>query len=91
MVRLLDNFMMPDDLPLIREDGTDDWVYALPGRKDDKQLFRLALANAEAEGELYSACVCCRGRDSRIDIRFVQILTCRSMADAEAEGESVQG
>jgi hypothetical protein len=50
MVRLLDNFMMPDDLPPIREDGTDDWVYALPGRKDDKQLFRLALANAEAEG-----------------------------------------
>lgn len=41
---------MPDDLPPIREDGTDDWVYALPGRKDDKQLFRLAAANAEAEG-----------------------------------------
>ena len=29
----------------------DDWVYALPGRKGDKQLHRLALANAEAEGE----------------------------------------
>ncbi|KAL6762773.1 hypothetical protein V8C86DRAFT_3130507 [Haematococcus lacustris] len=51
MVRLLDNFMMPDDLPPIREDGSDNWVYALPGRKDDKQLFRLALANAEAQGE----------------------------------------
>jgi hypothetical protein len=51
LVRLLDNFLMPDDLPPIREDGSDEWVYALPGRKDDKQLFRLAAANAEAEGE----------------------------------------
>ena len=49
MVALLDNFMMPDDLPPIREEA-DKWVYALPGRKDDKQLHRLALANAEAEG-----------------------------------------
>lgn len=50
MLRLLDNCLMPEDLPPIREDGSDDWVYALPGRKHDKQLFRLAAANAEAEG-----------------------------------------
>jgi len=41
---------MPDDVPPIKSDSSDDWVYALPGRKDDKQLHRLALANAEAEG-----------------------------------------
>ncbi len=50
MLRLLDNCLMPEDLPPIREDGSDDWVYSLPGRKHDKQLFRLAAANAEAEG-----------------------------------------
>lgn len=31
-------------------DCAPDQVYSLPGRKDDKQLHRLALANAEAEG-----------------------------------------
>eukprot|EP00983_Pelagomonas_calceolata_P028628 896519-Pelagomonas_calceolata.AAC.1 len=51
LLKLLDNFLMPDDVPPIKNDGTDDWVYTLPGRKDDKQLHRLALANAEAEGE----------------------------------------
>mmetsp|Transcript_6712 Transcript_6712/g.17964 ORF Transcript_6712/g.17964 Transcript_6712/m.17964 type:complete len:329 (+) Transcript_6712:470-1456(+) len=50
LLKLLDNFLMPDDVPPIKNDGTDDWVYTLPGRKDDKQLHRLALANAEAEG-----------------------------------------
>ena len=49
LVRLLDNFLMPDDLPPIGED--EQYVYSLPGRKDDKQLYRLMLANAEAEGE----------------------------------------
>lgn len=39
---------MPDDLPPIGED--EQYVYSLPGRKDDKQLYRLMLANAEAEG-----------------------------------------
>lgn len=55
-VRLLDNFLMPDDLPPMREDGSDDWVYQLAGRKHDKQLFRLAAANAEAEGEARQWC-----------------------------------
>jgi len=50
LLKLLDNFLMPDDVPPIKSDSSDDWVYALPGRKDDKQLHRLALANAEAEG-----------------------------------------
>ena len=48
LVKLLDSFLMPDDLPPIGEG--DEYVYSLPGRKDDKQLHRLALANAEAEG-----------------------------------------
>ena len=47
-MQLLDNFLMPDDLPPIGED--EQYVYSLPGRKDDKQLYRLMLANAEAEG-----------------------------------------
>eukprot|EP00798_Chlamydomonas_sp_ICE-L_P002710 gene2710-12580_t len=49
LVKLLDNFIMPDDLPPIGPD--EDYVYKLPGRKDDKQLHRLALANAEAEAK----------------------------------------
>jgi hypothetical protein len=51
LMRLLDNFLMPDDLPAMRADGQDDWVYSLPGRKQDKALLRLAAANAEAEGQ----------------------------------------
>ena len=47
-MQLLDNFLMPDDLPPIGED--EQYVYSLPGRRDDKQLYRLMLANAEAEG-----------------------------------------
>lgn len=49
LVQLLDTFLMPDDLPPIGED--EQYVYSLPGRKDDKQLTRLMLANAEAQGE----------------------------------------
>eukprot|EP00955_Chlamydomonas_euryale_P079782 363340-Chlamydomonas_euryale.AAC.6 len=48
LARLLDSFLMPDDLPPIGPD--EQYVYSLPGRKDDKQLHRLMLANAEAQG-----------------------------------------
>ena len=57
LVKLLDNFLMPDDLPPIMEG--DEYVYSLPGRKDDKQLHRLALANAEAEGASWQLCCAC--------------------------------
>jgi hypothetical protein len=48
LVKLFDNLMMPDDLPPVGSD--EGYIYSLPGRKDDKQLMRLMLANAEAEG-----------------------------------------
>ncbi|KAG1660824.1 hypothetical protein FOA52_010249 [Chlamydomonas sp. UWO 241] len=48
LVQLLDSFLYPDDLPPIGAD--EQYVYSLPGRKDDKQLHRLMLANAEAQG-----------------------------------------
>ena len=48
LIKLLDNLMMPDDLPPVGSD--EGYIYNLPGRKDDKQLMRLMMANAEAEG-----------------------------------------
>lgn len=60
LARLLDNFLLPEDLPLVGPG--DEWVYALD-HKDIKQLSRLALAQAEAEGVPDSSAGAGAGKD----------------------------